>query len=224
MRRASIITVIVLAMIMATASIAIAKSSNHGVEKQEIVQEFDSETGDPVDSPRSFGQVNLTRSDDGVDASVKVHGLEPGGVYTFWWVIPSDTHPIDSFAALGGSKIVGNNGRVNLTMSADVGDPSIEGFFDHISPLGLPGEPSFVPLTSDLLADKIRIEVAYHGNVDSGQYSPQWELDFWTGQAGQAGQAGVCPASADLAGGARASTGQPHCPTFYAAESQATTP
>jgi hypothetical protein len=29
--------------------------------------------------------------------------------------------------------------------------------------------------------------------------------------------------SADLAGGARASTGQPHCPTFYAAESQATT-
>ena len=47
MRRASIITVIVLAMIMATASVAIAKSSKHGVEKQKIIQIFDTRTGDP---------------------------------------------------------------------------------------------------------------------------------------------------------------------------------
>jgi hypothetical protein len=226
MRRASIITVIVLAMIMATASIAIAKSSNHGVEKQKIVQEFDSETGDPVDSPRSFGQVQLTRSDDGVDASVKVYGLEPGGVYTFWWVIPSLTHPVDSFAALGGSKIVGQNGKATVRMTANINDPSVDGFFDHLSPLEpdiieLPDGASFVPLTSDLLDDKIRIEVAYHGNVDSGEYNPQWELDFWTGEAG------VCPDASDLAERPTpilASTGQPHCPTFYAAESQATTP
>ena len=209
MKRTATIVAVVLALALLTASAAMAGNGN-GVEKLDIEQGFKG----PV-----VGKAELIRSASGLKATAHVSGLEPGGVYTFWWVIPSDTHPVRSFAALGGSKIVGQNGKATVRMRADVGDSSIDGFFNHTEPLDVfPLDASFVDLTSDLLDDTIRIEVAYHGNVDSGAYTPQWELDFWTGEAG------VCPVAADLEKRPpkMASTGQPHCPTFYAAESAAT--
>lgn len=214
MRKIATIAALVLAIAMLTATVAMA-GNGKGVEKLDVIEEY--ETGTPV-----VGTAKLIRGATGLKATVQVSDLEPGGVYTFWWVIPSATHPIDSFAALGGSKIVGQNGEATVMMRANINDPSIPGFFDHLAPLELPlpDGASFVPLTADLLDDTIRIEVAYHGNVDSGEYNPRWELDFWTGQAG------VCPDANDLGETppVMASTGQPHCPTFYVAESQATTP
>jgi hypothetical protein len=218
MRKIAAIAVAALAFAMLTATVSMAGNGN-GVEKLDVKAEY--ETGEPV-----VGTAKLIRGTTGLKATAQVSGLEPGGVYTFWWVIPSETHPVGSFAALGGSKIVGQNGKATVRMRASINDPSIPGFFGHLSALTpdiieLPVGASFVPLTADLLDDTIRIEVAYHGNVDSGEYNPDWELDFWTGEAG------VCPDAGDL--GVRpvpvlASTGQPHCPTFYAAESPATTP
>jgi hypothetical protein len=193
---------------MLTASVAVA-GSERGAEKQDVVQDFDG-NGNPT--AVTVGKAHLIRRADGIKATAHVSGLTPGGVYTFWWVIPSATHPVDSFVALGGSKIVGQNGKATVGMTANVGDPSIEGFFDHLAPLGaFPAGSAFADLEVGMLDDTVRVEIAYHGQADQAAGAGElalWKSDFWTGQTG------VC---ADPSVPTFANTGQPFCPVAYAA-------
>jgi len=205
-----IVTIIaaVLALAMLTASVAVA-GSERGAEKQDVVQDFDG-NGNPT--AVTVGKAQLIRRADGIKATADVSGLTPGGVYTFWWVIPSATHPVDSFVALGGSKIVGQNGKATARMTANVGDPSIEGFFDHLAPLNaFPIGSALADFDAGMLDDTIRVEVAYHGQADQAADAEElalWKSDFWTGQTG------VC---ADLSVPTFANTGQPFCPVTHAA-------
>ena len=207
MRKVLTIIAAVLALAMLTASVAIA-GNGRGVEKLDIVAEY--EPGEPI-----VGTAKLIRRADGLKATAKVSGLEVGGVYTFWWVIPNGAgHPVGSFAALGGSKIVGKNGKATVRMRADIGQESIRGFGDHL--FGTAGnlQAPLAELSAALLArDQVRIEVAYHGQADDAADAAElavWLSDFWTGDADVCGEIGD-----------EAVTGQPFCPTFYGADTTA---
>ena len=208
MRRVVTILAAVLALAMMTASVAVAGNGN-GVEKQPIVQDFDV-NGNPTEV--DVGRAHLIRRADGLKATAQFSGLMPGGVYTFWCVIPSSTHPVDSFVALGGSKIVGQNGKATVRMKASVGQQSIDGFFDHLAPLNaFPIGSALADFDAGMLDDTIRVEVAYHGQADQAADAEElalWKSDFWTGQTG------VC---ADLSVPTFANTGPPFCPVTHAA-------
>ena len=80
------IIAIVAVVVVAIAAIVIINRSSADVETLDVIQIFDS-SGNAVSSSTSFGSVDLTRRDDGLDATTTVNGLTPDGVYTFWWVV-----------------------------------------------------------------------------------------------------------------------------------------
>jgi hypothetical protein len=209
MRKVITILAAVLALAMLTASVAVA-GSERGAEKEDVIQDFD-KSGTPTEI--TVGKAQLIRRADGIKATADVSGLTPGGVYTFWWVIPNGAdHPVGSFVALGGSKTVGQNGMATARMTANVGAPSIEGFFDHLAPLNaFPAGSALADFDAGMLDDTVRVEVAYHGQADQAADAEElalWKSDFWTGQSG------VC---ADLSVPTLANTGQPFCPVAHAA-------
>ena len=66
---------------------------------------------------------------------------------------------------------------------------------------------SWAPLWTrvDSTAAAVRVEVAYHGQVENaGDELPLWLYDFWTGDA--------CPPETP-----NPNPAQPHCPVWFAA-------
>ncbi len=169
-------------------------------DRQQLVVEF-AGAADFTDATmvgEVLGWSQLKRDPDRLKAVVHAHGLEPGGVFTFWWVVVQDdaTFPDDIFVALGAGAVVGPNGKATVHMSANKGDASI---------VGLPalGGALFGDLVDPANA-LVRVEVAYHGHVDdAGDALGQWLSDFWTGSA--------CPTAGVN------DAGQPHCPVYFAA-------
>lgn len=175
------------------------QNQNRRWDRQPLVVEFEGardfarfgEEGDKL------GWSRLKRSKRGLKARVRAKGLKPGGVFTFWWIVVPEAAPNDPHVALGGSAIVGRNGKIRVRMRARTGDPGIEGF-----PPLMGGR--FGDLVDPMNA-LVRVEVAYHGQVkDARGDLKQWMSDFWTGTA--------CPDDGEL--NAR---GQPHCPVYIAA-------
>lgn len=197
LRRALLIGLV---MALAIPSTALA----HDAERQDrpvrtvaaVIQEWNLD-GTSSETTPTLGASRLTRRADGLESEVRMRGLMPGGVYTFWWVVVQrdGTFPDDIFVALGGSVIVSRSGRVVEQMRAELGQESITGF----SPDGV-NEIVFAQL-HDPLDSTVRIEIAYHGQAaDAGDDLAVWLSDFWTGSA--------CPGPIGS---------QPHCPVFYAA-------
>lgn len=187
---------LVLAQLVVVAGTALAQGRT--VSTAPVVQEWD-EDGTAGDGS-VIGRTRLIRSDDGLRARVSVHGLRPGGVYTFWWVVVQDdgTFPDDIFVANGAGAVVGDDGRAHVRMSARTGQASITGF----APGGT--EITFADLIDPLNAT-VRIEIAYHGQAaDAGGDLSTWLSDFWTGTA--------CPPATP-----NPNPAQPHCPVYYAA-------
>ncbi len=170
-------------------------------DRAPVLREY-REDGTPAPEPlEQVGTSRLVRSADGLEAKVRVAGLQPGGVYTFWWVVVQDdgTFPDDIFVALGAGAVVGRSGRAAVGMDAAVGEASIGGF-----------EPApGVVLEFDELRDPlnalVRVEIAYHGQAeDAGDELDAWLSDFWTGAA--------CPPDTP-----NPNPAQPHCPVWFAA-------
>lgn len=184
-------TVIMLAMAMAVATAAPASAaSESGVDSQPLVEHYNL---DGTASGETIGRSNLIRRSEGLKASVQASNLIPGGVYTFWWVVTplGGEVPVDSFVALGGSSIVGSNGKATIHMKASSGESSIDGFL-----------LAFRSLDFDLASADVRVEIAYHGQAaDAGAELGTWLSDFWTGAA--------CPEF-----GQPNVVGQPFCPVF----------
>lgn len=189
--------------LMIVAPVGAHERTRRSVSHAKIVQEH-SEDDAPDATKRNIGWSRLVRTSDGYSATVFARGLEPGGVYTFWLVSPyhfgpdGPIIPTGVFVARGAGVVVGANGTARVQMSAEVGQPGIANF-------PVPGEESFHEM-EDPLTSIVRVEIAYHGNVDEagpGEVTT-WLSDFWTGAA--------CPSFLDpnLAG-------QPHCPVYLAA-------
>ncbi len=197
MSRPNIGHVLVLAAILMTAAVVPAAA---GGDRVAVVREWNAD-GSAADGTTVIGWSKLKRRAGGLKANVKVEGLIPGGVYTFWWVVPHAIPPeipFDVFVARGASAIAGRNGKATVVMRAHTGQPGIEGF----PPLG--GLP-WHPLT-DPLGALVRVEIAYHGQAeDAGGEILTWLSDFWTGS--------VCPVDPATPQGQL----QPHCPVYFAA-------
>jgi hypothetical protein len=170
-------------------------------DRQPLVVEFAgaSDFTDATMAGDELGWSQLKRHRDKLQAIVHAQGLIPGGVFTFWWVVPQDdyTFPDDIFVAYGASAIIGQYGKATVRMTAEKGDPSI---------VGLPAlEGALFGDLVDPANSLVRVEVAYHGQVeDAGDDLDQWRSDFWTGSA--------CPVEGDTN-----AFGQPHCPVYLAA-------
>jgi hypothetical protein len=165
MKRTSIIASLVIALLLATASVALAGTTK---TRTPIYDNASGTEGNEV------GWTQLHRDDDGLKATVKTSGLMPGGVYTFWWVTVPTGDPMEGvFVDLLGSTIVGQNGKATVHGSVAVGTPSISIPFDSFL--------TFVPMANPEEA-VVRVEVAYHGQADSDNFSDDWVLDFWTGE------------------------------------------
>ncbi|MFV2039690.1 MAG: hypothetical protein ACC660_05565 [Acidimicrobiales bacterium] len=168
-------------------------------DRAKVVREWNAK-GTAAPGTEVIGRSKLKRSEDGLKAKVKVEGLIPGGVYTFWWVSPQVDTPAsaaDVFVARGAAVVVGRNGKVKVKMRAYTGQAGIEGF----PPLD---GGSFAALT-DPLGSVVRVEIAYHGQAsDAGADLGTWMSDFWTGQA--------CPPETP-----NPNPAQPHCPVYFAA-------
>ncbi len=192
----------VLPAVMAMTSLTLTTpvdAGGNGSARADVVREFN-EDGSTADGTEVIGWSNLVRRDSGLKATVHVEGLIPGGVYTFWWVVPHSLPPAipdDVFVARGASAIVGANGTATVRMRAQTGDAGILGF----PPLG---GALWHDLT-DPMDSVVRVEIAYHGQVgDAGADLALWESNFWTGSA--------CPP--DLP---NPNPEQPHCPVYFAA-------
>lgn len=173
--------------------------ANNNRDRQPFVVEFDgaSDFSDATAVGEHLGWAQLKRDADGLKAVVHVSGLKPGAVFTFWWVGVQDdaTFPDDIFVALGGSAIIGSNGRTTVHLSADKGDASLAG-------APFMGGALFGDLRDPLTA-LVRVEMAYHGQVeDAGDEIDLWRSNFWSGSA--------CP------DGGLNDFGQPHCPVYIA--------
>ena len=165
MKRTSIIVSLVFALVLATASVALAGTSK---SRTPIYDNGSGTSGNEV------GWTQLHRDDDRLRATVKTSDLEPGGVYTFWWVTVPTSDPMEGvFVDLLGSTIADQNGKATVHGSVAVGTPSIDIPFDSFL--------TFVPMANPEEA-VVRVEVAYHGQVDSENFSDDWLLDFWTGE------------------------------------------
>jgi hypothetical protein len=149
------------------------------------------------------GWTTLVRSKNQLNATTFVSGLEPGGVYTFWWVAPYEfkdgapVMPAGVFVARGAGTVVGESGTALVRMKATINQPGI---------LGLPAlEGAKWHKMQDPLTSVVRIEIAYHGQAEDAAGPAElrrWLSDFWTGS--------VCPDSGVLL------PGQPHCPVYMA--------
>lgn len=191
------------ALLGALAAPAAAHRGRHKrhVDRQPIELEFD-DVGDIVDGDEFEGSSRLRRRDNSLHAKVRINGLQPGGVYTFWWHVTQGegVFPQDHFVANGGAVIVGRNGKARVHMAAYVGQPGIEGF-----PV-TEGAP-FAAL-HDTRDSHVLVEIAYHGQAeDAGDDLGQWMTDFWTGSA--------CPEAGENP------FGQPYCPVVMGAEHEA---
>ncbi len=204
---------LVLALTGAVAATALA-ASDRGTDKQPIVRIF--EDGAPGDLAE-MGTAKLIRRDDGLKATAQVSGLEPGGVYTFWWVVvpTGQTFPDRSFVAHGGGKVVGSNGKATVRMNAELGQPSIQGFLLVDCVQDVVFEACFRPLDFDLGTAEVHVEIAYHGQAEAIGDDLDTALgDFWTGTACP-DNGGNNPGS-DIIGG-ESNPGQPHCPVSLVA-------
>jgi hypothetical protein len=114
-----------------------------------------------------------------------------------------------TFVALGGSKVVGQNGKATVRMSAEYGQTGIRDFL---------GDGTTAPFNSmfdlDPMTAGVHVEVAYHGQSDH-EDSDQWLTDFWTGTACPAN--GANPNNPDGVPGGTVNPNQPHCPVSYVA-------
>ncbi len=195
MKKASAISGIIIVLVLAAAtSVAVASNPGNGAETESIVRIFDGD-GNSLAGDEVMGTSKLIRRDDGLNDTAHVSGLIPGGVYTFWWVVIPDggTFPDNAFVAHGGARVAGQNGKATVRMTADAGQPSVTGFLID-----------FQPLDFDLGTAEVHVEIAYHGQAeDAGDDLGTWMSDFWTGTA--------CPA-----GGVQGET-QPHCPVSIVA-------
>jgi hypothetical protein len=172
------------------------------VDVADVVREINADDA-PDPGTDNVGTSRLTRSSEGLKAKVAVHNLEPGGMYTFWWVVPQDFEdgspviPSGVFVAYGASRVIGDSGIAMVDMRAHTGQEGIEG-------LPALGGAQWKSL-DDPLNSIVRIEIAYHGQVnEAGGDLPTWKTDFWTGSA--------CPEPDFLN-----LAGQPHCPVYLAA-------
>lgn len=193
---------VVLALTGAGAATALA-TSDRGADKQPIVRIFDK--GVAVDPPEETGgSAKLIRRDDNLKATAIASGLEPGGVYTFWWVvIPADgSFPDNAFVAYGGGTVVGSNGKATQRMRAELGQSSIEGFLIE-----------FQDLDFDLATAEVHVEIAYHGQAADIDDLDAALRDFWTGTA--------CPDNGNNPdseiGPGESNPLQPHCPVSLVA-------
>lgn len=173
------------------------------VSHARIVQE-QSHPDAPDATKRNVGWSRLVRTEDGYSATVFARSLNPGGVYTFWWVSPyefnTDGSPVipgGVFVARGASRVIGADGTARVQMRATTGQPGI---------VGLPALGGLLwHEMKDPLTSIVRVEIAYHGQAaDAGGDLGTWQSDFWTGTA--------CPAN-----GNTNNAGQPHCPVYLAA-------
>lgn len=165
--------------------------------REKVVREWN-EDGTAAPGDEVVGTSRLWRGQEGLVAKVKLRGLEPGGAYTFWWVVVQDdgTFPEDIHVQRGAGVIVGKNGKARVHMTARTGDEGIDGF----PPLA---GAEFADL-SDPKMSTVRVEIAYHGQArDAGGDLPIWLSDFWTGTA--------CPPDT-----ANPNPNQPHCPVYFA--------
>ncbi len=159
--------------------------------------------GYPVPAEDVVGWTTLVRSKNQLNATTFVNGLEPGGVYTFWWVAPYEfkdgapVMPAGVFVARGAGTVVGESGTARVRMKATINQPGI---------LGLPVfEGAKWHKMQDPLTSIVRIEIAYHGQADEASGPAElrtWLSDFWTG-------AGDLCTTNTIAG-------QPHCPVYMA--------
>lgn len=166
-------------------------------DREPVVREFN-EDGTGAAGEEVVGRSVLRRGAEGLHAKVKMRGLEPGGVYTFWWVVPqgNGVFPDDIFVARGAGVVVGRSGRAKVEMQAEIGDEGITGF-------PVLGGALFASLV-DPEGALVRVEVAYHGQVDNaGEDLEAWLSDFWTGAA--------CPPATP-----NPNPMQPHCPVWFA--------
>ncbi|HSF86301.1 MAG TPA: hypothetical protein VLG28_11695 [Acidimicrobiia bacterium] len=195
------IALVVVALTALTAAPAIADEADGPVRQRAAVVQEHNVDGTPNEELPEVGVARLTRRSGGLRAKAQVEGLIPGGVYTFWWVVVQEdgTFPDDIFVASGDGAVVGPNGRAVAYMSAKAGDASITGF----APDGV-NELTFSDL-NDTMGSLVRIEIAYHGQVeDAGDDLGTWLEDFWTGSG--------CPPDTP-----NPNPAQPHCPVWYAA-------
>jgi hypothetical protein len=193
----------VIAIVPAGARTTTDAETQSQVDWAPVVQEqsFD----DAPDARReNVGWSRLVRTEDGLRATVSVRGLEPGGVYTFWWVSPyefdSEGNPVipsGVFVARGAGTVIGRSGAATISMQARTGQAGITG----LPALGgALWHDMMDPMTSI-----VRVEIAYHGQAaDAGNDLDTWLSDFWTGTA--------CPEN-----GTTNAAGQPHCPVYIAA-------
>jgi hypothetical protein len=191
---AAAVTVLLAPLVLAAPADA---DGGHGADPAKIVVEWN-EDGTAAPGDERVGTSVLKRRPDGLHARAHVRGLEPGGVYTFWWVVVQDDgdFPDDIHVQRGASVVVGDNGHARVTMRAQTGDPGILGF----PPLG----GALLADLTDPLGSTVRVEIAYHGQVeDAGADLDQWQSDFWTGAA--------CPPETP-----NPNPMQPHCPVYYA--------
>lgn len=167
-------------------------------DREPVVREWN-EDGTAAPGDEVIGRSVLRRSERGLNAWVFLRGLEPGGVYTFWWVVPQDDQdfPGDIFVARGAGTVASRHGTAWVRMRARTGQAGIEGF----PPIG---DQRFDSL-HDPLGATVRVEVAYHGQAsDAGGDLTAWLSDFWTGAA--------CPPDTP-----NPNPTQPHCPVWFAA-------
>lgn len=183
-------------------AVSLASPATAGTADLAPVVREHTEAGTPAPEPlEQVGWSRLVRTSAGLDAKVHVAGLQPGGVYTFWWVVVQDdgTFPDDIFVASGAGTIVGRNGKATVRMHADRGDAAIEGFEPA------PGVVLEFDELHDPLGALVRVEIAYHGQaVEAGDELDAWLTDFWTGTA--------CPPETP-----NPNPAQPHCPVWFAA-------
>ena len=218
-KRTSII-VIVAVVVVAIAAFMIINRSSADVETLDVIQIFDS-SGNSVSSSASFGTVDLTRRDDGLDATTTVKGLTPDGVYTFWWVVGGAAFAMpDAYVASAGGEVIGSSGEATATMSVDVGDPGIPGFLDALATNSPPAstDPFHATFDLDPATAEVHIEIAYHGQAsDAGSDLNAWLSDFWTGTACPEGESGHNPGGTTGDNLVESNPGQPHCPVSYVA-------
>ncbi|NND01882.1 MAG: hypothetical protein HKN91_03770 [Acidimicrobiia bacterium] len=204
-RKTPLIAMAAVVAIVATVAVAFAVS-NQGADDQPIVRIFDS-AGNATDGNEVLGNSELARSDNGLEATANVSGLTEGGIYTFWWVaIPAGgVFPDDAFVAGAGGEVVGESGEATANMTAESGQPSIDGFL-------IP----FQPLDFDLATAEVHVEIAYHGLAADTADVNKALSDFWTGPA--------CPDNGNNPGGFTtgdtpivSNPGQPHCPVSIVA-------
>jgi hypothetical protein len=211
---------IAVVVVVAIAAFVIINSSSADVETLDVIQIFDS-SGNAVSSPASFGSVDLTRRDDGLDATTTVTGLTPEGVYTFWWVVGEAGFALpDAYVGSTGGEVIGSSGETTVTMSVDVGDAGILGFLDALATNSPPVSTDPFRSTFDLdpATAEVHIEIAYHGQTgEAGSDLDAWLSDFWTGTACPEGESGHNPGGTTGDKLVEYNAGQPHCPVSYVA-------